>query len=497
MTGRSERHAPKATSSGWSQSPEQVALSRITDSVLAFDVGWLVTYANPQGAALFGRLPEALSGKHFWTEFPDLLGSPLHRALRLAMETQEPGRVIAFSPLDAADYEVRLFPSPDGLTAIATCLGRRGEPRGVESGAPAPHPARSLLAKLPLPVVLLDPVGGGVRFANDAAQFALGELATDGGSEGAFFVAEGGGPLPRSEWPRARVLRGEVLDGVPFELHSERGRSVYLCSSSIIDAPEGQTAALALIFQDVTPLKDLEEALERAVREHDDFLSVASHELRTPLTSANLQLQTAQSALRKAGIAKGSEVEARLSGLQRSLGRLSRLIEGLLDVSIARGARIEVEPEDVDGTWLVGEVLSRMIDEFESYQCLVRADLQPGVTGRWDRLRLEQVVTNLLTNALKYGRGAPIDVTLEADAEHARVSIRDHGIGIHPDDQVRIFQAFERAVSPRHYGGLGLGLWIVRQIVVAMGGTIRLESMPGEGACFTVELPRVPPPKLD
>ena len=112
--------------------------------------------------------------------------------------------------------------------------------------------------------------------------------------------------------------------------------------------------------------------------------------------------------------------------------------------------------------------------------------------GHWDRLRLEQVITNLLTNAIKYGRGRPLEATCEGTPTHGVVRIRDHGIGIDPDQLPRIFGRFERAVSARSYGGLGLGLYIARQIVDAHGGCIEVESRPGEGSLFTIELPRAP-----
>jgi signal transduction histidine kinase len=120
--------------------------------------------------------------------------------------------------------------------------------------------------------------------------------------------------------------------------------------------------------------------------------------------------------------------------------------------------------------------------------CSVQFSAASPVVGRWDRLRLEQVVTNLLSNAMKYGAGKPIEVVVEGNGERARLAVRDHGLGISETAQRRIFGAFERAVSERHYGGLGLGLYIARQLVVAHGGSIRVESKPGLGATFTVEL---------
>jgi signal transduction histidine kinase len=110
------------------------------------------------------------------------------------------------------------------------------------------------------------------------------------------------------------------------------------------------------------------------------------------------------------------------------------------------------------------------------------------LTGHWDRMRLDQVVTNLLTNAIKYGRGKPVEIQVDRQGPAARLWVQDHGIGIAPEDHERIFSQFERAVSEDHYGGFGVGLWIARQIVNAFQGTITVQSQPGEGACFTVTL---------
>jgi len=134
-------------------------------------------------------------------------------------------------------------------------------------------------------------------------------------------------------------------------------------------------------------------------------------------------------------------------------------------------------------------VLLRFQDVLASAGCVLRFDPNGEIRGHWDRLRLEQVVTNLLTNAIKYGAGKPIDVAVERAPSLARLTVRDQGIGISAEDQARIFQRFERAVSTRHFGGFGLGLWISKNLVEAHGGRIHVVSQPGAGATFTVELP--------
>ncbi len=116
------------------------------------------------------------------------------------------------------------------------------------------------------------------------------------------------------------------------------------------------------------------------------------------------------------------------------------------------------------------------------------------VVGMWDLIRVEQVVTNLLTNAFKFGGGKPIEITVEERGSIGRLVVVDHGIGIAPEDQERIFHRYEQATSSRRAGGLGLGLYIARQIIEAHGGTIRVESQPGQGSTFTIDFPREPPP---
>jgi signal transduction histidine kinase len=138
---------------------------------------------------------------------------------------------------------------------------------------------------------------------------------------------------------------------------------------------------------------------------------------------------------------------------------------------------------------LVRSVVARLNEQALRAGSPIRATLRGKLCGTWDRFRVEQLVTNLLTNAIKYGAGKPVEVAVEEEGEHAVLRVRDHGIGIAAEDQARIFERFERAVSNRHYGGLGLGLWIARQVVEASEGTLAVESTPGEGSCFTVRLP--------
>ncbi|PTL81680.1 ATP-binding protein [Vitiosangium sp. GDMCC 1.1324] len=228
-----------------------------------------------------------------------------------------------------------------------------------------------------------------------------------------------------------------------------------------------------------------------AIRARDELFSIAAHELRTPLNALHLKAQVLQRSLRKQ---PATEQDNRfVEGIQviaQQADRLSRMIGTLLDISRIRVGQLQLEPEELNLASLVHEVVMRMREALSAAGCELHLELTEGAPGHWDRMRLEQVVTNLLSNALKYGVGKPVEVRVWEDEQLAMVSVRDHGIGIPPDKLERIFGRFERAVSGRQFAGLGLGLYVTRQIIEEHGGRIHVESHPGEGSTFTVELPR-------
>ncbi|MCP3168118.1 CHASE domain-containing protein [Myxococcus qinghaiensis] len=232
---------------------------------------------------------------------------------------------------------------------------------------------------------------------------------------------------------------------------------------------------------------------QAAVRIRDEFLSVAAHELRTPLTSLKLQLQLLFRQIHQKEPLDLSRLERGVETCERQMTRLTKLVDNLLDVSRLSSGRMELQLESLELGELVRELARRFEMEAQTVNVRLEVDAPAPMTGRWDRLRLEQVITNLLSNALKYGHGAPVDVHVRGDEHEARLEVRDRGIGIAAEDAERVFDRFERAVSSRHYGGLGLGLFITRQLVEAHGGHIFLESHPGEGTTFVVVLPRAGP----
>ncbi|MCK8497955.1 GAF domain-containing sensor histidine kinase [Myxococcus fulvus] len=229
----------------------------------------------------------------------------------------------------------------------------------------------------------------------------------------------------------------------------------------------------------------------RSVLLRDEFLAVASHELKTPLTPLQLRLQWLRQQTRKdKPYLPTSLVLSQLDVVQRQVDKLSGLVHGLLDVSRMSSGRLSLHREDVDLEVLAREVKTRLALAASQAGSEVSLTTHGDVKGHWDRARLEQVLTHLLANALKYGAGQPVRLELEDAGDDVVVRVEDAGIGIAREYQSHIFERFGRAVSERHYGGLGLGLYVTRQIVEAHGGTIQVASEPQKGSHFEVTLPR-------
>lgn len=239
-------------------------------------------------------------------------------------------------------------------------------------------------------------------------------------------------------------------------------------------------------------LQATQRELEHAVRMRDDFMSVVSHEVRTPLNGLILETQ-----LRKMHIAKGNAGAFTLDKMrgmverdERQIQSLIRLIEDMLDVSRIRTGKLSIRTATFDLAQLVGNVVDRFAPQAVNAGMEIEYSAEAPVIGDWDEFRIEQVVANLLTNALRYGGQGKVEVAVEADADWACVKVRDHGAGISEEDQRRIFLQFERASNRHGIAGLGLGLFISEQIVSAHGGHIGVQSTVGEGALFSVHLPR-------
>ncbi|MDY7226201.1 GAF domain-containing protein [Hyalangium rubrum] len=289
------------------------------------------------------------------------------------------------------------------------------------------------------------------------------------------------GPPPQA-WLRVPlVVRHHVVGVLSFT----RARRAYDARDLALAQELGRQAALT--FDNAR----LYQEAQQAIRLREEFLSVASHELKTPISALQLQVQSLLSTLSRSPSGPTPErLRRSLETVQRQVHRQTQLINELLDVSRISAGRLQLQIEALELSALAREVAERFEPELTRAGSALRLQLAADTAGQWDRLRLDQVVTNLLSNAVKYGRGNPIQLTTEVTGSHVRLTLQDGGIGIAAEDLTRLFNRFERAVSERNYGGFGLGLWIARQSVEAMGGHIHVTSELGVGSTFTVELPR-------
>jgi two-component system CheB/CheR fusion protein len=277
-----------------------------------------------------------------------------------------------------------------------------------------------------------------------------------------------------------------------------------------IRGPSGELLGFSKVTRDLTERKKMEDDLRgardelevrieertkelaQAIRVRDEFLSIASHELKTPLTSLKMQAQMRKKTLDMSGASSFTpeKLAKMVEADEKEIVRMAHLVDNMLDITRLHSGKLQLTIERVDLHALVREVIERFDRQLQVAGCVVSVESSNAVVGEWDRYRIEQVFTNLLTNAMKYGARKPVHVVISAGSSTAQLVVRDEGVGIAKEDQARIFQQFERAVSKETMiTGLGLGLYIVRQIVESHGGSIVVQSEFGRGSTFTVELP--------
>jgi PAS domain S-box-containing protein len=260
--------------------------------------------------------------------------------------------------------------------------------------------------------------------------------------------------------------------------------------TAIRDA-SGQLLGFAKVTRDLTQRRRLEQesmrraAAEESVRLRDEFISIASHELKTPLTTLLIELRGMGDRMAQLE----ERTAKRFARAARNADRLAALIESLLDVSRISAGKLVLDPEPLDLCDVVAEAVDSVRGAASKAHCELVLNNRGPIRGSWDRLRVEQVLTNLLSNALKYGAGRSIEVSTSRQGASALIEVADRGPGIPEEDLQRIFGRFERAAPVRHYGGLGLGLYVSRTIVESQGGVIGARNRRGGGARFTVCLP--------
>ena len=246
----------------------------------------------------------------------------------------------------------------------------------------------------------------------------------------------------------------------------------------------------------VAALNTTQEELRRALRMRDEFMSMVAHELRTPLNTLYLETQMRQLQLDRGNLdAFGAETLQRMVARDhRQIQAMIRLIDDMLDVSRIHSGLLSIRPAATELAGLLRRLTDDLARQAGDAGTSITLHAGQAVSGWWDEFRIEQVIVNLLTNAIRYGGGKPVEVRMSADSREVRVEVIDQGAGIPEDMLPRIFEPYERGSSNAAPAGLGLGLYISRQLAEAHSGTLTVRSKPGEGSSFMLTLPRTEAP---
>jgi signal transduction histidine kinase len=296
----------------------------------------------------------------------------------------------------------------------------------------------------------------------------------------------------------AAPRRGAMRQGVEL-FGARKNGTQFPAEITLSPFSDGPRRYAIAAVRDVSERKALERTAQRllkaqeVLKERNAFLSTAAHELRTPVAALQLRLDVLHRAAERAGESLPQVHLDNMDQLERLTRRITLVVNSVVDVARMRGGTLEIHVEEVDLSEAARRVLARLESEITTSGSDVSLDAPTAVVGRWDPARVDQVLTNLLANAIKFGEGKRIVVTVDGDEHQARLAVTDNGIGIAPEHHERIFGRFETAETGKAVPGLGLGLYICGEIADAHGGTIAVQSTPGLGSTFVVEFPRRPP----
>jgi signal transduction histidine kinase len=504
-------------------------LAQLDEGIGGYRRDGTCVFQNDANLRLLGRTRDELLGENIWRVFPDAVGSPFHVAFQRAAETAARQRFDHdYAPWGRA-FENHIFVLNDVVWTVSREVTEqvRGRERAAFLAEASAILSSSLdyqttlrnIAALSVPsladwcsIEMIGPDGRLEQLAIvhvDPEKVALAkELRRLNPPDavkrtGSYAVIDSGKSrliqpitdemLEQSVVdPRtlriARMLRlssslsvpiawaGRVL-GVLNLVQAESGRRYAEGDVALAE----EVAARAALAVDNARLYD---QAQRAIRLRDDFLSIASHELRTPLGTLQLLLGTLPDGPQAAALES-----RKVRMLKRQLARMTTLVDQLLDVARIAAGRLPIERRSVDLAAVVRDVVASFEEDARRPGTELLLSAPEPVIGSWDADRLDQAVTNLVSNALKYGSGTQVDVVVERTADGGRVTVSDRGVGIPAAEQERIFERFERASTAGHRSGLGLGLWITKQIVDSHGGRIAVRSQPNQGASFVVDLP--------
>ena len=499
-----ERRAEEALRK--SESLLAATLHSIGDGVLVTDEHACITMINPVAERLTGWVEEAAIGRAIDDVFNIINEDTREKAANPVTRVLKEGIVVglanhtALISNDGTERPIADSGAPirdaEGVARGAVLVFRdvTEERRAEEALRQSEEKLRLMIASIhDYAIYMLDPAGRVVTW-NPGAERIKGYRADEivGKDFSRFFLPE---DIARGK--PAEELAAAAKNG-RFEDESWRVRKdgTRFWANVVVGAIHdnfGRLVGFAKVTRDLTERRMLEDErvrvahAEEAVRLRDEFLSIASHELKTPLTALQLQLRGV--------LDRVAPIEAKLASkmtkAMRASERLADLIEKLLDASRIATGRLSLNPEAFDLVEVVQDVVEGVRDPATQAGCVLSTRLDGPVVGTWDRLRVEQILVNLLSNAIRYAAGTPVEVSLAQQGEMAVIDVRDRGPGLSESDLTRIFQRFERANSMSN-GGLGLGLYITRQIVEAHGGSVSAQNLQGGGACFVVRLPMGP-----
>jgi signal transduction histidine kinase len=483
-------------------------LETMSDAFFAVDRDWIIVRVNAEHEKKSQIKREDQLGKHLLRVFfsmPEALTSIYWVSYHTVMEQRVPVSFEAYyPPLDLWTH-VRAFPTSDGGMAvffIDTTAQKKSQQRIEEEK----HKLESIFVDAPAcmgllrgPTFIVEKLNGRYKSMMGGRE-VMGKPLYENRPElkGQPFL-----DLMKRVWESGETFVAHEMKA--FIVRRPGGQpeeSWFDFSYSRVDDGVGQPYGIFVHAVEVTEnvvarmrIEHLAARLQVAVHYRDEFLSIASHELKAPLTSVIMQLQLLRRAVKPdASIAPPAERLARtLDGSLRQMDKLTALIDDLLDVTRLDSGKMSYHFEPVELNELVQEVAERLTGHLDAARCPVQLSLSDSVVIDCDRFRIEQVVTNLITNAAKYGAGTAVDISVGVTKTGALIRVKDQGMGIALEKQSRIFDRFERAISHEKISGLGLGLYITRQIVEAHHGKILVQSAPGEGSTFTVELLRAPP----
>lgn len=493
-------------------------LYSIGDAVIATDDAGRVTRINPVAARLTGWSEAEAVGEPSDRVFKILnertraaVESPIHRVLSegtvigLANHTALVARDGTEHPISDSGAPIR---DSDGrVRGVVLVFRDITEERKAETTLRESEERLRLMIESvrDYAIYMLDPQGrvsswnaGAARIKGYAAAEILGK------SFSVFYTAQ-----DRAAGKPARALRMAEDDG-RFEEEALRVRkdgSLFWADvilSAMRDG-EGQLIGFAKVTRDRTERRRVEQLIQDerirtaeargAVRDRDEFIAVAAHELRTPMMALQLKLELLEEILASGSPEEPPKLKGRVEGALKQTKRLTELIERLLDVSSIAAGRLEMKTEPFDLTEVIRQIADDYRESARSSGSEVCLRSSGPILGAWDRTRIEEAISNLLSNALKYGAGKPIDVRVQSTQDRAQIAVSDQGIGILPEDMQRIFERFQRAAPLHHYGGLGLGLYIARYIVEAHGGSLKVDSRTNAGSTFLIDLPLRPSPE--